>query len=88
MEEREDFMKINDRVKVNIVNRDKFAMGCANNLQGQKGIIVKEQDTELSTYCGIGRFLIHFDKVVPNWWSYQTPTQDFWLDSDDLIIIS
>jgi len=67
---------IGSRVRVKIQDFDRYALGCAESLDGATGTVEREKND--------GELLIAFDSPRPTWWTNQSPTVAFWLPPEDL----
>ncbi len=75
--------KLGDRVRVKIADRDTYAVGAAEALDGKTGTIVGTS-SEGARAVGIGEYLVEFDTPAPKWWAHQTPATAMHFDFDDL----
>lgn len=73
-------MERNQRVKVQIQDKERYVSGCADSLDGKKGTI-----TQFKGEYKDQRYLVKFDTPAKTWWENQSPVHEFWIDSRDLI---
>lgn len=75
------------RVRVRIADRDEYAVGAAEALDGAVGTVTEINPRGMwiprAPWLGVG-YLVTFDEPRPTWWAYQMPTAAFWFSPDDL----
>ena len=76
-------MKINQRIKVQIKDPDRYVFRCAESLDGKKGVITKFQCRD-NDYKD-SRYLIKFDTPAETWWEHQLPVYEYWVETEDVI---
>ena len=69
-----------DRVQVNIADRERYAVGCAAALDRKLGTVERVRYD--------GEVLVRFDSPAPTWWANQSPVTAFWFPTSDLAIVS
>lgn len=78
-------MKIGDRVKVIIQDRKRYAVGCAEKLDGARGVIEEIKENSTNSISGRGpAHLVRFDQPIKSWWSGGLPVAAFWFDPSEL----
>jgi hypothetical protein len=70
-------MQIGDRVRVEIQDYDRYAMGAAEQLDGTQGAVTEKNSDGV-------RWLITFDEPCGTWWAHQTPPKAFWFLAEEL----
>ena len=70
-------MNIGQKVKVEITNFDRWAMGGAESMNGLTGTIEKMKDKD---WFGNHEVLVNFDTPAKPWHSYQLPVTGFWFE--------
>ena len=77
--------KVGDRVRVKRLVTEDYAVGAADSLSGQRGVVEERKDVD---HYGVRlrepRILVRFDEPAPPWWTNQLPVVSFWFDASEV----
>lgn len=78
-------LAVGHRVRVTIRDRDRYAFGCAEILDGRTGTLDRFMEHSFNGDNSNGpAWLVHFDDPVPSWSSHNVPFYAFWFPPGDL----
>lgn len=73
------------RVRVTIRDRDRYAFGCAEILDGRTGTLQRLMEQSFNGDNSNGpAWLVQFDEPAPSWSSHDMPVDAFWFPPGDL----
>lgn len=76
---------VGQRVRVAILNRETYALGCAESLDDKAGVVEERYDVDhYKVPYREPRCLVRFDEPAAIWWTNQLPVNAFWFDAGEL----
>lgn len=77
---------VGQRVRTCIANRNRYAAGAAETLDGKDGVIEAREAVSTNSVCGNGpAYLVRFDEPADSRFAHGAPHTHFWFDPCDLL---